>query len=79
MEKSEVVLYLFCFARSEDTPLDMAQLFRDVVTPYGGRGGGRPHVAQGGGIQAAQVGEVLDHALERLRSMILGSETERRS
>ncbi len=68
-----------CFARSEDTPLDMVQLFREVVTPYGGRGGGRPHVAQGGGIPAAQVGEVLDRALERLQGMILSSEIERRS
>jgi len=59
-----------CFARSEDVPLDMTQLFRDVVAPYGGRGGGRPHVAQGGGVSVAQVGEVLARALERLRGMI---------
>jgi len=61
----------FCFARSEDVPLNMAQLLREAVAPYGGRGGGQPHMAQGGGVPTEQVGSVLDRAMELLLPMIL--------
>ena len=57
-----------CFARSNDVDVDMGQLLREAVAPYGGRGGGRPHIAQGGGITADDLGHVLADAKERLRS-----------
>ncbi len=55
-----------CFARAEDVDLDMAQLLRQAVAPYGGRGGGRPHVAQGGGVSAKDLEKVLASASRRL-------------
>jgi alanyl-tRNA synthetase len=36
------------FARAADVSLDAGALLREVVTPRGGRGGGRPEAAQGG-------------------------------
>ena len=56
-----------CFARSEDVDLDMARLLRDVTQHYGGKGGGRPHVAQGGGIRAADMDALLAEARQRVR------------
>lgn len=35
-------------SRSEDLDVDAGRLLREVVTPHGGRGGGRPDHAQGG-------------------------------
>ena len=56
-----------CFARSENLPLDMSQLLRQVVAPYGGRGGGRSHVAQGGGVAPEDLEQILQKAKELLR------------
>jgi alanyl-tRNA synthetase len=36
-----------CFARAEGVALDVAALLRDACTQLGGKGGGRPHLAQG--------------------------------
>ncbi len=40
----------FCFARSEDLSIDMGKLLREQLATLGGRGGGQPNFAQGGGI-----------------------------
>ena len=40
---------MFVFARSEDVPLHMGRLLSAVAKPLGGKGGGRPDFAQGGG------------------------------
>jgi alanyl-tRNA synthetase len=40
-------------ARSADVALDAAALFKALVTRFGGKGGGRPDLAQGGGLDAA--------------------------
>ena len=56
-----------CFTRSADVALDMAQLFREVTAPYGGRGGGKPHFAQGGGVAASELAAVLSAARDRVR------------
>ena len=55
-----------CFARSQDVDIDMAQLLRGAAGQYGGRGGGQPHVAQGGGMSAADLPLVLREARERV-------------
>lgn len=55
-----------CFARADDVPVDMGALLKESMTPYGGRGGGRPHMAQGGGVDAADLTKVLDTARRRL-------------
>ena len=39
----------YVFARSKDVPLDMGALLRAAAVPLGGKGGGRPDFAQGGG------------------------------
>jgi len=57
-----------CFARSEDVDLDMVQLLRESTGPYGGRGGGRLHVAQGGGLGAKDLEAALADARRRLGS-----------
>ncbi len=44
----------------------MAQLLRDAAGQYGGRGGGQPHVAQGGGMSAGDLPLVLREARERV-------------
>jgi alanyl-tRNA synthetase len=40
------------FARSADLPHDMGGLLREIATSRGGRGGGQPNFAQGGGMSA---------------------------
>ena len=52
---------VFVFARSQDVGLQMGRLFTDVARPLGGKGGGRPDFAQGGGPEA-----MLDAAVKKL-------------
>ncbi|MBN1401640.1 MAG: hypothetical protein JXA74_12425 [Anaerolineae bacterium] len=52
-----------CFARSEELVFDMGVLLRESIEPYGGRGGGRPHVAQGGGVREEDLEQVLARAI----------------
>jgi alanyl-tRNA synthetase len=54
-----------CFARSADVSGDLSGLLREVLSEFGGRGGGQAHIAQGGGIRAGDLGDVLEQA--RLR------------
>ncbi|MFA5944758.1 MAG: alanine--tRNA ligase [Candidatus Thermoplasmatota archaeon] len=57
------------FARSPDVAADMGVLLRDVIGIVGGKGGGKPDFAQGGGQDATKVKECLDaakHVLEKL-------------
>ncbi len=55
-----------CFARAQDVALDMGALLRAVMAPLGGRGGGQPHFAQGGGLRAEDLVSVLAQARARL-------------
>ncbi len=50
------------FARSAGLTADMNALLKSVLTPYGGRGGGRPEMAQGG----CDASPDLEAVLERL-------------
>lgn len=58
-----------CFARAEGLPWDMAALVREAAQQLGGRGGGRPDDAQGGGPEAGRIEQALTLAAERLRAM----------
>jgi len=62
-EKVQVV-----FARSADVGYDMAALLRQVSPLFGGRGGGQPHLAQGGGTDAKGIEEALRQAVNLLRA-----------
>ena len=48
---------VFVFARSGDVDIHMGQLLSQAAKPLGGKGGGRPDFAQGGGAR-----EILDAA-----------------
>ncbi len=54
-------------ARASDVTLDGAALLRQLVEKFGGKGGGRPELAQGGGLQGAGA-DVISLA----RSLIAG-------
>ncbi len=55
------------FMRSADVGIDMRALLREVTQKYGGGGGGRPEVAEGGGLPQEQVAEALAWAERELR------------
>ena len=46
--------------------LHAGKLLQRSLVPYGGKGGGRPHLAQGGGIRE----EEIDGFLESMRKML---------
>jgi alanyl-tRNA synthetase len=52
-------------ARSRDVALDAGTALKAIVGRFGGKGGGRPDLAQGGGI-TAPASEVLAFARESL-------------
>lgn len=56
---------VYVFGRSADGTMNMGQLLRDSARPLGGKGGGRPDFAQGGGPV-----EILEAA----RQAVLGAE-----
>ncbi len=55
------------FARSDDVGYDMAALLREVAPIFGGRGGGQPQIAQGGGTDPTRIDEALRHAVNLLK------------
>jgi alanyl-tRNA synthetase len=55
------------FARAADAPGDMNALMREACQTLGGRGGGRPDMAQGGGQHVERLTEALDAAAARAR------------
>lgn len=55
------------FARSADGTADMNALLKKTLEKFGGRGGGRPNLAQGGGLVAESPDAVLRFAEEQLR------------
>jgi alanyl-tRNA synthetase len=59
----------FCLARSADVVWDMVAIATELAGRYGGRGGGRPHMAQGGGLSRDDLLAMLDDARARFRSL----------
>ncbi len=58
------------FARSVDLDTHMGTLIRQACELIGGRGGGRPEFAQGGGPDGSRVPEALDAVSSRLAEML---------
>ena len=54
------------FARSADSPVDAAALLKRTLDRFGGRGGGRPNLAQCGGLTAPNADAVLRFASDQL-------------
>ena len=55
------------FARSADSTVDAAALLKKTLDRFGGRGGGRPNLAQGGGLLGSAK-EILEFAEANLRT-----------
>lgn len=60
---------IYVFGRSADASADMGALLREAAKAVGGKGGGRPDFAQGGGKR-----EILDAACSRMREAVERSE-----
>jgi alanyl-tRNA synthetase len=56
----------FTFARTDDLDANMGTLVRQACETIGGRGGGRPNFAQGGGPDGDMVAQALEGAVESL-------------
>jgi alanyl-tRNA synthetase len=54
------------FGRSADTAVDMAELLKETCRQFGGRGGGQPSLAQGGGFDGKLVDQALQWAYQKL-------------
>src|SRR5262245_59372188 len=54
------------FARSADSTLDVAAVLKQTLERFGGRGGGRANLAQGGGLNGT-VDEIIGFAREHCR------------
>jgi alanyl-tRNA synthetase len=56
------------FARSAELPVDVAGVLKRTLDRFGGRGGGRPNLAQGGGLSGTTA-DVLQFAKELCRAL----------
>jgi alanyl-tRNA synthetase len=57
------------FARSADVTADVAKLLKQTLEKFGGRGGGKPNLAQGGGLSGARAEAILEWARESALKM----------
>ncbi|MCS6827350.1 MAG: DHHA1 domain-containing protein [Caldilinea sp.] len=60
------------FCRSDDVQLHIGEVLRHALAAFGGRGGGRPEYAQGGGVHATAVSAVLAKARRRCEETLEG-------
>jgi alanyl-tRNA synthetase len=49
------------FARSDDRNVDVAAVLKKTIEKFGGKGGGKPNLAQGGSL-VGNVADVLNYA-----------------
>jgi alanyl-tRNA synthetase len=61
----------FTFARSDDLEVHMGALVRQACEIIGGRGGGRPEFAQGGGPRGDNIGQALEVAVLSLTDSLV--------
>ena len=59
---------LLVFARSDEIQMHMGELMREATALVGGRGGGKPNMAMGGGQNADVIQRALAYAVEKIRS-----------
>ena len=59
------------FARSKDLPIDVSVSLRATLAPAGGRGGGRPELAQGGCERLDALEETLQRLASEIRAAVL--------
>jgi alanyl-tRNA synthetase len=57
------------FARAADSPLDVSAILKKTIEKFGGRGGGRPDLAQAGGLNASDADTVLEFAKQIARGL----------
>ena len=62
------------FARSADALGDMSRLMKAACEQLGGRGGGKPEFAQGGGPQVDQLEEAINAAKAKIKAEIADSQ-----
>ena len=60
----------FVFSRSDDVDVDMREAMSAACEEVGGRGGGRPEVAQGGGDKAGRAAEAMARAAGIVRARL---------
>ena len=60
-------------ARAPDVPVDCGRVLKQLIAHFGGKGGGRPELAQGGGLHA-RADEIVA-AARQLLSAALGGES----
>lgn len=58
------------FARSPDVQVDLGALLRETMPLVGGKGGGKPDYAQGGGTEAAKVEQALAEAKAKVAKLL---------
>ena len=58
-------------ARAPDVPVDAGRLLKQLTTHFGGKGGGRPELAQGGGLRA-RADEIVAAARQQLSTALAG-------
>ena len=66
---TSIAPYLVVAARSADVSLDSSRVVRSLIDAFGGRGGGRPELAQGGGLQGS-VEEILVAATRAVEQQV---------
>jgi alanyl-tRNA synthetase len=59
------------FARSRDLPVDLSASLKATLAPAGGRGGGRPELAQGGCERLDDLEETLRRLASEIRAAVL--------
>ncbi|MHB8632896.1 MAG: alanine--tRNA ligase [Thermoplasmatota archaeon] len=61
------------FSRSPDVTADVGALLKEVIPMVGGKGGGKPDFAQGGGPQGERIQACLDAARDHLKGRLWGA------
>lgn len=59
------------FARSKDLPIDLSAALKATLAPAGGRGGGRPELAQGGCERLDDLEDTLQRLASEIRAAVL--------